>query len=268
MSGITSTTFSPSRVTTRRNTPWVVGCCGPMLSINSSVRKAIPLTLLDPGRGGPLDAPPQERFLFDLVLQLEEALDQGFRSGRAARHVHINGDHLVNAFENRVVIVVEGPAARRTRAHGDDVFGLGHLLPQTADDGRNLQGGAPSHDNAVGLPRGRTRDDTHAVHIKPRSVSLHHLDRTAGQAEGQRPHRGSPPPVQNLFHFGQDDAATREGIDNFESLVERERLTAGDVLWVSSHRHPPGHAARRGNDYGAYAIMSSALLGVPLPYSS
>src|SRR5712692_3469142 len=251
MSGITSTMFSPSRVTTRRNTPWVLGCCGPMLSINSSVRKAIPLTLLDPGRGGPLDAPPQERFLLDLVLQLKEALDQGLGSGRAARHVHINGDHLVDTFEDRVVIVVEGPAARRAGAHGDDVFGLGHLLPQAADDRRNLEGGAPGHDYAVGLPRGRARDDAHAVHVKPRGVSLHHLDRAAGQAEVERPHRGGPPPVQDLFHLCQDDTATWEGIDNFENFIERERLTSGDVLWVSGHRDPPGHAARRGNDYGA-----------------
>src|SRR3989442_7416131 len=130
--------FSPSRVTTKRSTPWVLGCCGPMLSISSSVRRAIPLALLDAGGRGPLDAPPQERFLLDLILQFEEALDQRLGSGRAARHVDIDGDHLVNAFKNRVVMVGERPAARRAGAHGDDVLGLGHLFPQAADDGRNL----------------------------------------------------------------------------------------------------------------------------------
>src|SRR5512139_1040910 len=35
MTGMTSLTSSPSRVTTRRSTPWVLGCCGPMLTTTS-----------------------------------------------------------------------------------------------------------------------------------------------------------------------------------------------------------------------------------------
>src|SRR6266513_2017006 len=37
MIGLTSRTTSPSRVQKRRRTPCVAGCCGPMLTVNSSV---------------------------------------------------------------------------------------------------------------------------------------------------------------------------------------------------------------------------------------
>ena len=36
MDGRTSATVSPSRVRTRRSTPWVDGCCGPMLMTSRS----------------------------------------------------------------------------------------------------------------------------------------------------------------------------------------------------------------------------------------
>src|SRR6266581_2099851 len=39
-----STTFSPSRRSTTRSTPCVLGCCGPMLSTSSSVSNIAPRT--------------------------------------------------------------------------------------------------------------------------------------------------------------------------------------------------------------------------------
>ena len=39
MSGMASFITSPSARTTKRSTPWVEGCCGPMLSVMSSVTK-------------------------------------------------------------------------------------------------------------------------------------------------------------------------------------------------------------------------------------
>src|SRR3954462_9484687 len=35
MTGLTPTTVSPSSCMMRRNTPWVLGCCGPILSVIS-----------------------------------------------------------------------------------------------------------------------------------------------------------------------------------------------------------------------------------------
>src|SRR3972149_8191376 len=101
MSGWTSTMFSPARVTMRRSTPCVLGCCGPILSMSSSVRTG---SRLAPGLGRRGDAPAEEWFLADLLLEFQEALIQRFRSGRAARDVDVHGDDLVDALEDGVVV--------------------------------------------------------------------------------------------------------------------------------------------------------------------
>src|SRR6266545_898095 len=49
MTGWASSIISPSRVTMTRSTPWVAGCCGPTLSVMSSVwsaRSALSLTMM------------------------------------------------------------------------------------------------------------------------------------------------------------------------------------------------------------------------------
>src|SRR5919204_4752219 len=38
----------------------------------------------------------------DLLLQADDALEQRLGAGRAARHVHVHGDDLVDALEDRV----------------------------------------------------------------------------------------------------------------------------------------------------------------------
>lgn len=41
MWGTTSRTSSPERVTMRRSTPWVEGCCGPTFRVITSVRSSL-----------------------------------------------------------------------------------------------------------------------------------------------------------------------------------------------------------------------------------
>src|SRR5437870_301849 len=54
----------------------------------------------------------------DFLLELHDAVDQGFRPRRATGHEHIDRDHLVDALDDRVV--VEDAADRCARAHRDD----------------------------------------------------------------------------------------------------------------------------------------------------
>src|SRR2546428_11284293 len=243
MSGCTSTTFSPSRVTTMRNTPWVLGCWGPMFSMSSSVRRAtiqnppsrirtagVPtnspfefvgwrLRLCGCGSGS-RDPPAQERFLFDLVLELQEALDQRLRPRGATRHVDVHRDHLVDALQDRVVIVIERPPTGRARTHGNHVLWLGHLFPQTTHDRRALDRGPPGPADAVGLPGTGPGDDAHTVHVEAGRIGLHHFDGTAGQPEGQRPQRRGPPPVQDFLYLGENHTPARQRVDDLPRLVE------------------------------------------------
>src|SRR3990172_1425952 len=155
MSGWMSTIFSPSRVTTRRSTPWVLGCWGPMLSSSSSVRSATPAAPpgSTPRLGLGRDRAPQEGFDLDLVLELQDALDQRLGPRRTAGHVDVYGHDLIDPLEDRIVVVVERPAAGPARSHGQHVLGLGHLLPQPPYDRRHLDGAAAGHDHEISLPR-------------------------------------------------------------------------------------------------------------------
>src|SRR5207247_5517186 len=111
-------------------------------AIDAGRNRRLPLCLCGGRGGGSGDAPAEERFFLDLVLQFEEALDQRLGPRRAARDVDINGNDLVDALEDRVVVVVEWAPTRRARPHGNYVLGLGHLLPEAANDARELSGRA------------------------------------------------------------------------------------------------------------------------------
>src|SRR6267143_3204571 len=106
-----STTFSPDSRNTRRNTPCVEGCCGPMFKINSSVsRPSSSMT----GRSTP--APSRIcrnsvsvvlsvlSALRDLFAQTQDTFEQSLGSWRTARHIHVDGDDRVHALQGRVAI--------------------------------------------------------------------------------------------------------------------------------------------------------------------
>src|SRR5205085_5483763 len=70
---------------------------------------------LDPGA---LTGAAEDLTGADELVEGEDAVDQGLRPGRAAGHVHVDGDDLVHALDNGVV--VEHAAAAGADTHGDD----------------------------------------------------------------------------------------------------------------------------------------------------
>src|SRR5580765_3934608 len=70
-------------------------------------------------------------FVVDFLLQLENGVENGLGTWRTAGNVDIDGNHLVAALNDGVVI--ENAAGRRARAHGDDPLRLGHLIVKLAD---------------------------------------------------------------------------------------------------------------------------------------
>src|SRR6266705_742881 len=67
----------------------------------------------------------------DFPLELEDGVKKRFGTRRAAGNVNINGDHLVAALDNG--IIVENAAGSGASAHGDNPLGLGHLIVKLAD---------------------------------------------------------------------------------------------------------------------------------------
>src|SRR5262249_45431793 len=71
-------------------------------------------------------------FGVDLLLQLQNGIEQCLGPRRAPGNVYVDGQHLVAALHDRVV--VEDAAGSRAGAHGDDPLGFGHLIVKMAND--------------------------------------------------------------------------------------------------------------------------------------
>ena len=138
-------------------------------------------------------------FAHDPLLQQHDALDERLGPRRAAGHVDVDRDDLVDALGDRVRVPV-GAAAVRARTHRDDVLRVGHLLVEALDRGRHLVGDGARDDDEVGLARaGRERDDAEAHHVVARAGERGaHLDRAAREAPLEHPQRVLAAVVQEV----------------------------------------------------------------------
>src|SRR5690606_2270300 len=104
----------------------------------------------------------------------------------AARRIHVDGHHLVDALHDGVV--VEHATRAGTHAHGDDPLGFHHLVVDLTQHRSHLLGDAAGHDHDGGLA-GRGPEDLHAVagEVVVGAAGGHHLDGTARETELRGP---------------------------------------------------------------------------------
>src|SRR5262245_45144049 len=122
----------------------------------------------------------------DFLLQLHEAINERFRTRRAARYIHVHRNHLIDTLDDGVVI--EDAADRRTRAHRDDPLRVGHLVVDAPHGGRHLSRQPAGDDHQVRLARRAAEHlGAESRDIVPTGRHRHHLDRTAREAELCRP---------------------------------------------------------------------------------
>src|SRR3954447_15575963 len=148
-------------------------------------------------------APPEGGVLLDLRAQLEDAVDQRLGPRRAARDVDVDRHELVGRHDR---VVVEDAHRARARAHRDRVLRLEHLVVDAPDDGRHLDADPARQDDHVRLARGgaeRLEAEPRDVHA--RADHAHHLDRAAGQPEGEREDRVAARPRDGLVERRRDD---------------------------------------------------------------
>src|SRR5215831_5026089 len=84
----------------------------------------------------------------DLLLDLEKPLEQSLGPRRAAGHVNVDGDDLVDPLADRVGVLKE-TAAIRAASHRDDVARLGHLVVEALDPKRHFVGERAGDDDEV-----------------------------------------------------------------------------------------------------------------------
>src|SRR6266568_2730136 len=118
MTGMHSMTFSPWSFSTRRRTPWVEGCCGPMLRMSSSVSSPSSLSMtgsemraasaVDWGSAGAGSAGPGRTTvvtvllspaLEDLFAKTEHALGERLGPRRAAGDVDVHRNDGVDPLQ-------------------------------------------------------------------------------------------------------------------------------------------------------------------------
>ena len=124
----------------------------------------------------------------DLLVEGQDGVEKGLGRRGAARGVDVDGDDLVDALDDGVI--VEHAAGRGADAHGDDPLGFHHLVVDLTEDGGHLLRDTPRHDHEVGLA-GRGPEDLHAEtgDVVVGGADGHHLDGAAGEAEGHGPDR-------------------------------------------------------------------------------
>src|SRR5581483_10821030 len=145
-----------------------------------------------------------ERHLVNLVLQFQQRIEEVLRPRRTADHVHIRGHDLVHALQHR--IRVERPAHRGASAHGDDPFGVWHLVINALHDRRHLQRDRTGHDHQVALARAGAEDfRAEASNVEARSRRRDHLDGAARQAKGHRPDGRLARPVEDVINRGDQE---------------------------------------------------------------
>src|SRR5439155_3085713 len=96
-------------------------------------------------------APPGEPALAnDLVLHAQQTFGERLGARRAAGHVDVDRDDLVDALAHRIG-QLEQPAAVRAASHADDVFRLGHLFVEELAALGHLEGERAGVDHEVAL---------------------------------------------------------------------------------------------------------------------
>ena len=137
-------------------------------------------------------------------MQADDPLHQLLGPRRAAGHVDVDGDDLVDRLEDRVV--VEHPAGARAGAHRDHPLRLEHLVVDLAQRRGHLVRDAAGDDQQVGLARrGAERLHPEARDVVARRDDRHHLDRAAGEPERVGPHRLRLRPRDRLLERRQAD---------------------------------------------------------------
>ncbi|CAM5605701.1 hypothetical protein SVIOM74S_05845 [Streptomyces violarus] len=149
------------------------------------------------------------------LVELEDRVHQHLGPRRAAGEVDVDGDDVVDALDDGVV--VEHAARGGAHAHGDHPLGVGHLVVDLPQHRGHLLADPPGDDHQIGLARGAAED----LHAEARQVVApgtggHHLDGTAGEAEGGGEDRRLAHPPGGLLDGGQQEAARQLFFESHE----------------------------------------------------
>ena len=167
----------------------------------------------------------------DLLLQQQDAVDQGLGGRRAARDVDVDRHDPVAAAHDRVAEVVVA-AAVGAGAHRQHVARLGHLVVDLAERRRHLVAQGAGHDHHVRLARAGAEHQAEPVEVVARGGAC--IISTAQQARPKVIGHSEPDRAQLTRSFS---VVTKKPCFSRPALTLSNRLTAG--AW------PPARPGRR-----------------------
>src|SRR3546814_10765151 len=91
----------------------------------------------------------------------------------------------------------------RATAHGNDIFGLAHLIVDLTQRRSHLVAERTSNDHDVRLARRSTRRDAETLHVITRHVHMNHVDRATGKAERHPPKRAGTRTLRTEEHTSE-----------------------------------------------------------------
>ena len=165
-------------------------------------------------------------------MKKDDALNERFRSGRAAWNIDVYRDDLVDAFEDVVRVKVDS-ATYGAGAHGDAPFGCRHLLPDLFESSCHLScDGAFDYKEVRLSKRSDGLEDSEAFDVVSRAVGGSKFGAAAGYGNMCGPEGVESAPVDEVsrgFELGDFDHDVAEFADEGFSDA-RECLGHGFTL--------------------------------------
>src|SRR6185503_9717559 len=87
------------------------------------------------------------RFALNFLLKQCDGIEKLLRPWRTPGYIDIHRDHLIDPLHDRVVL--KDAARGCASSHGNNPFGLWHLVIQSPDNWRHLLGNASGDDHEV-----------------------------------------------------------------------------------------------------------------------
>jgi len=148
----------------------------------------------------------RQALLLNLLLQRHEGMKQCLGTRWTTWNVHIDWNIAVNPFEH-IVSLLEWAARNRAGAHGNDVFGLGHLIVKPDDLRSHFLGYGAGDDHEISLPGRRTEHfSAKPCQIISGHAGGNHFDSATGEAKLQWPNGVFATPIVEFFQFQGEDA--------------------------------------------------------------
>ena len=183
------------------------------VSAGKTIRSLAVLPFVNAGGNPDMTLVRQTCIVLHLLLQLDDCIENCFRSWGTSRNVNVDRYDFVDSLHD-VICAIEA-ATRRAGAHRDDPLRLRHLVVNLLQHRPHLVVNSAENHQHIGLFRRKAHDfraETREVIM--RRDRRHEFNRTAGRSEGIRPKGTLSSPIdKRSVGSGEETLVLSLGLD-------------------------------------------------------